>query len=230
MPSDLKSPQQMRLNFPHSPGYLSTDFSIGESNREAVKRIEAWQSWHNGSLALIGPEAAGKTHLARIWAELTGALICSSDLADASLAPEGPLVLEDADRGAHPELMFHLLNRAAQNGTPMLLTGRTPPVSWPAALPDLRSRLNALQFVVLAPPDDGVLTEILRTFFKSRNIRPSEDIYPYLVARMERSVAAARDLVDRLDEAADGMGRAVSKALAREVLGDDTENLDLFEG
>ena len=90
--------------------------------------------------------------------------------------------------------------------------------------------MNALQVVELAPPDDGVLTDILRSFFRNRNLRPSEDIYPYLMSRMERSVAAARDLVDRLDEISDAVGRPVSKALARVVLGDDTENLDLFEG
>jgi chromosomal replication initiation ATPase DnaA len=227
---DLKTPQQMRLNFRRQPAYLPDEFSVGASNRDAVARLRAWETWHNGSLALIGPEAAGKTHLARIWAECVGAYICPEGLRTVPAGIEGPIVVEDADRADIPERLFHLLNRAAQTGQPLLLTGRTLPGTWPALIPDLRSRLNAMQVVELAPPDDEVLTDILRSFFKSRNIRPSEDIYPYLMARMERSIAAARDLVDRIDEAADAMGRPVSRALARDVLGDDTENLDLFEG
>lgn len=203
---------------------------MGPSNREAVNRLASWTTWHNGALALIGPEAAGKTHLAQLWAEKTGAQLFPKDHGDPLAAPETPIVIEDADQGANPELLFHLLNRAALNGPPLLLTSRLQPNLWPADLPDLRSRLNALQVVELAPPDDEVLTEVLRQFFKDRNIRPSEDIYPYLVARMERSVAAARDLADRIDEAADALGRPVTKALAREVLGDDIENLDLFAG
>ncbi|OYU70253.1 MAG: chromosomal replication initiator DnaA [Alphaproteobacteria bacterium PA2] len=220
----------MRLNFRRPPAYLPDEFSVGPSNRDAVARLRAWETWHNGSLALIGPEAAGKTHLARVWAERVGAYICPEGLRTLTAHIDGPIVVEDADRADIPELLFHLLNRAAQTGQPLLLTGRTLPGTWPAQIPDLRSRLNAMQVVELSPPDDEVLTDILRSFFKSRNIRPSEDIYPYLMARMERSIAAARDLVDRLDEAADAMGRPVSRALAREVLGDDTENLDLFEG
>ena len=230
MSVDLKPPKQMRLNFQRAPAYLPAEFSIGASNRQAVERLEAWETWHNSSLALIGPESSGKTHLARLWAERVGAEICSAgqDLCPTNL--DGPLVLEDADQIEHPEFLFHRLNQSAQNGSALLLTSRTLPGAWPADLPDLRSRLNALQVVELAPPDDEVLADILRAFFKSRNIRPAEDIYPYLMARMERSVAAARDLVDRIDETADTLGRPVSKAIAREVLGDDTENLDLFEG
>lgn len=230
MPVDLKSPRQMRLNFRRPPSYLPDDFTIGVSNRDAVARLQAWQTWHNGSLALIGPEAAGKTHLARVWAACVGAYICPEGLRSLPVPVEGPIVVEDVDRTDMPERLFHLLNHATQTGQPLLLTGRTLPGAWPAAIPDLRSRLNAIQVVELAPPDDDLLTDILRSFFKSRNIRPSEDIYPYLMARMERSIAAARDLVDRLDEAADAMGRPVSRALARDILGDDTENLDLFEG
>ncbi len=230
MTADLKSPQQLRLNFRRAPSYLSAEFSVGASNRDAVSRIQAWRHWHNGSLALIGPESSGKTHLARMWSESVGAKICRSDALDPLAAPDGPLVLEDVDQGAHAELLFYCLNRAAQSNTPLLLTGRTLPSTWPTDLPDLRSRLNALQVAELLPPDDDVLTDSLRSFFKSRNIRPAEDIYPYLVARMHRSISAAQDLVDRLDEAADALGRPISKALAREVLGADIENLDLFDG
>ncbi len=230
MPADLKSPQQMRLNFRRVPTYLSTEFSVGASNRDAVSRVNAWRNWHNNSLVLVGPESSGKTHLARIWAETVGAKVFPSDTLDPLAAPDGPLVLEDVDQGAHPELLFYCLNRAAQSNTPVLLTGRTLPSTWSADLPDLRSRLNALQVAELLPPDDDVLRDILRSFFKARNIRPAEDIYPYLMARMQRSIFAAQDLVDRLDEVADALGRPISKALAREVLGADTENLDLFDG
>ncbi|OXE37242.1 MAG: chromosomal replication initiator DnaA [Phenylobacterium zucineum] len=217
------------MNFRRVPSYDVAEFAIGASNQAAVSRLEAWQSWHNGSLALIGPEAAGKTHLARLWAERVGAFVCPIGITDPLDLPDRPVVLEDVDRGVHPELLFHGLNRAIQSGVAMLLTGRSLPSTWSVEIPDLRSRLNALQVVELAPPDDTLLTNILRSFFKQRNIRPAEDLYPYLIARMERSIASAQSLVDRLDEAADAMGRPVSKALARDILGDDAENLDLFQ-
>ena len=73
----------------------------------------------------------------------------------------------------------------------------------------------------LAEPDDAVLAGLLAKFFRERNIRPAEDVTPYLLRRMERSAPAARDLVERLDAAADAAGRPVTRALAREVLGPD---------
>ena len=97
-------------------------------------------------------------------------------------------------------------------------------------MPDLRSRLNALAVAEIEPPDDQVLRGVLQRFFTARNIRPPSELYPYVVQRMQRSVPAAWEMVERLDEIADQEGRSVSKALARRILEDDAENLDLFDG
>ena len=59
---------------------------------------------------------------------------------------------------------------------------------------------------------------------------PAHPIYPYLLRRMERSIPYAREIVKRLDEAADDEQRPISRILARQILEDDTENLDLFDG
>ena len=78
-------------------------------------------------------------------------------------------------------------------------------------------------------PDDEVLEGVLRKFFRERSIRPPKEVLPYLLRRMERSIPYAREIVKRLDEAADDEQRPISRALARQILEDDTENLDLFE-
>ena len=95
--------------------------------------------------------------------------------------------------------------------------------AWPAVLPDLRSRLNALPVALLAEPDDAILTALLQKFFRERNIRPPEDLLPYLVRRIERSAPAALSIVQRLDERADALQRPISKALAREILGSEAD-------
>jgi chromosomal replication initiation ATPase DnaA len=109
------------------------------------------------------------------------------------------------------------------------LTAPVAPQTWPASLPDLRSRLNALPVAELAPPDDVVLEGLLRNFFRERNIKPTEDLIPYLLRRMERSAVRAREIVERLDEAADAEQRAVSRALAREIFESEGETLDAEE-
>jgi chromosomal replication initiation ATPase DnaA len=136
-----------------------------------------------------------------------------------------PVLAENADEFPD-DLLFHLINMAGETGGGLLLTARLPPALWSAALPDLRSRLNALQVAQLGPPDDEILLGALSKFFRERNIRPGEDLLAYLVRRIERSVPAARSVVARIDEAADQNQRPVTRALAREVL---DQSDDLFQ-
>jgi chromosomal replication initiation ATPase DnaA len=145
------------------------------------------------------------------------------------LAPvrDRPVLMESAE-AAHPETLFHLINLAGAGGG-VLLTSRAHPRAWPADLPDLRSRLNALPVAEIGAPDDAVLEGVLRKFFRERNIRPADDVYPYLMRRIERSVAMAREIVTRLDEAADAEQRDITRALARQILESDAQTPDLFE-
>jgi chromosomal replication initiation ATPase DnaA len=149
---------------------------------------------------------------------------------DLARPDRGPVLIEDVDRGFDAEALFHLINMAAREGGGLLLTARTAPITWPTALPDLRSRLNALPTAIIDEPDDRVLEAVLRRFFAERSIRPADDLIAYLLARMERSVEAARDIVQRLDEAGDDGQRPITRVLARQIFEDGAENLDLFEG
>jgi chromosomal replication initiation ATPase DnaA len=207
--------------------FARAEFVLSETNREAIAALDAWPAWHGGCLALIGPEGAGKTHLARDWAERTGALMLDPHQADLAEANSRPALMEDADE-ANAETLFHLINMAGAGGG-LLLTARNHPRAWPAQLPDLRSRLNALQVAEIGEPDDVVLEGVLRKFFRERNIRPAEDVYPYLMRRIERSVRVAREVVVRLDEAADAEHREITRILARQILESDDETLNLFE-
>jgi len=141
-----------------------------------------------------------------------------------------PVLLEDADRAQDDELLFHLINMAGEDGGALLITARTPPSAWPANLPDLRSRLNAMTVAELPAPDDVILEAVLRKLFRERYIEPTDDLIAYLMRRIERSGPAALAIVERLDEAAaEGEQRAVSRALARQFLEIDGETPDLFE-
>jgi chromosomal replication initiation ATPase DnaA len=221
--------QQLRLGLRRPAALSRAEFIAGPSNVEALAAIDAWPRWHVGCLVLVGPEAVGKSHLASAWAAQVSAVVLDREAPDLAQAAGRPAVLEDADRGTPGESLFHLINLAAQVGAGLLLTARTPPATWPASLPDLRSRLNALPVAFIAEPDDSVLEGALRKFFSERSIRPSQDVYHYLLRRMERSIPGAREIVRRLDEAGDGEIRPVSRVLAREILEGDSQNLDLFD-
>ncbi|MBV9994231.1 MAG: chromosomal replication initiator DnaA [Caulobacteraceae bacterium] len=222
-----RSVQQLRLKLRRPASFARDDFIFSETNADAIRALDAWPAWHGGCLALIGPEGGGKTHLAMGWAERTGALVLEPGGADLTAVRGRPVLVEDAS-AADGDLLFHLINMAGAGGG-LLLTDRGHPRTWPATLPDLRSRLNALPTAEIGEPDDAVLEGVLRKFFRDRHIRPAEDVYPYLMRRIERSVRMARDIVKRLDDAADAEQREITRALARQILESEEETLNLFE-
>ena len=218
--------QQLRLSLERPARPTRDEFVVGASNEQAVAALDAWPNWPGGCLVLVGPEGVGKTHLAGAWAETVSAAVLSRQAPDLDAAAAGPAVLEDVDQGAPDEALFHLINLAARGAGGLLMTARARPAAWAAGLPDLRSRLNALFVAEIGPPDDIVLEGVLRRFFRERSIRPPPEVYPYLLNRIPRSIPRAREVVRRMDEAADG---AISRLLARAVLEEELQNLDLFE-
>jgi chromosomal replication initiation ATPase DnaA len=218
----------MRLDLARARSQAFDNFIPSPSNAQARAVLETWPRWPGGRLALVGPEGSGKTHLARAWARQVDAVVLSGQEQDLSELSGRPLLLEDADRRPADETLFHLIN-LADAGATLLITGRAPPRCWPTKLPDLRSRLNAMLVAQIEPPDEVVLAGALRQFFLERNIRPADDVFPYLLRRIERSIGAARDIVSRIDELAAGEKRDITRNLARRILEDEDRTLDLFE-
>ncbi len=142
----------------------------------------------------------------------------------AALAGPGPLAIEDIDAGAFDEhAAFHLLNLAREHRFDVLITGRTPPGSWDIALPDLRSRLRSAALVSIAEADDALLRAVLVKLFADRQLAVSPEVIDYVMPRIERSMAAAALIVDRLDKAALAERRGITRPLAAKVLGGRSE-------
>lgn len=220
---------QLRLDLNQLPSFRAEDLVESRSNAQAVAQIKAWPNWHGGCLALIGPEGCGKSHLAKIWQDQTGAHLLRTDRDTDPASLSGQPVLIDGLEGQFTdETLFHLINMAGLPGGGLLITARTAPALWSVQLPDLGSRLKALPTAEIEEPDDLVLEGVLRRFFQQHNIRPADDLLPYLLRRIERSVPAARDLVIQLDAMADADGKPVSKALARQFFEIFDQTPDLF--
>ena len=209
--------RQLAFDLPAAEAMTREDFFVAPSNALALQAVEHWQDWPGRKLLILGPEGSGKTHLAQVWATLTGATILAAQgLADLDLArlPSGPLVVEDADRiGPAETQLFHLHNLAT-SGAALLLTARTPPRDWGLRLPDLISRMQATQIARLEAPDDALLSAVLVKLFADRQVAVPGNLISYLVSRMPRSIGAARALVAALDARALAEGRPITRALA----------------
>ena len=222
---------QLALDLPARPALGRADFIVAPANGLALALVDSWPGWPSGRLAVAGPAGSGKTHLAHVWAARSGARLLPAaalpELDPADWPSDGGLVVEDADRlealgptaaRAAEEALFHLCNRLSAGGGSLMVSGRSAPAFWPLRLPDLASRLAAAPVAALEPPDDGLLAAVLVKLFADRGIGVGPEVIRYLVARMDRSFAAAERLVADLDRAGLARGRPVSVRLAAEVL------------
>ena len=215
-------PRQLVLALDHAVSFAREDFLGGPSNAAALALVERWPDWPDRIVALVGPEGSGKSHLAAIWAETTGARVLAAKLLSETDLPAalatGALVVEDLEpTGLDERALFHLINLAREERAYMLVTSRAPPAGFAVAIRDLASRLRALPSVALTPPDDVLLRSLIVKLAADRQLSVDEALVNYLANRIERSFTGARAAVARLDEEAMRQHRPVTRALAAEL-------------
>jgi chromosomal replication initiation ATPase DnaA len=72
--------------------------------------------------------------------------------------------------------------------------------------------------VALSAPDDDLLVAVMAKQFTDRGLEVNEDVLRYVASRVERSFAAAADMVARIDRAALAQQRRVTLALVRDLM------------
>jgi len=186
---------QLPLPLAYRAATGANDFVHAAANADAV-------AWLAGAPAtrtlLVGPPASGKSHLGRLFA-----------------AQHDATLIDDVE-AVDQEVLFHAWN-AATTAAPILFTARVLPRQW-VTLPDLGSRLAATPTLIIGPPDDALLANLLVKHFADRGVRVAADVVAFVIARIERSFAAVAATAVALDAAALAAGREVTVPLARTVL------------
>lgn len=221
------APRQIPLDLGHRTALGREDYMVAPCNQDAVGWIDRWPDWNAPALILHGPAHSGKTHLAAVWKNATGAawidaaLLAEKNADDLSRAGKHLVVdhLEPwiGDRDAETTL-FHLYNLSRERGSTLLITMRTAPGQIDFTIPDLSSRLRAAPAIAIQPPDDMLLAALLVKLFSDRQLQIGADAVSYVVPRMERSFDAARDVVERADRLALAEKKPVSVSLLRRIL------------
>jgi chromosomal replication initiation ATPase DnaA len=220
--------RQLPLELPHDPSFAREDFLISRANAEALRAIDAWPQWAGRMLLLSGPAGSGKSHLGAIWARAAGAAtVEATALAEANpseLARAKAILIEDVDRvGVGEANLFHLLNLGRENGASLLLTARGAPDSWGLKKRDLHSRLRLAPVVAIGEPDEDLARAVLFKLFSDRQIVVDPAVIAYIALRIDRSLGAARAIVEALDREALARGKAVTRAMAAAMLKDAEE-------
>lgn len=219
---------QLSFDLPARPVLGRDDFYVSPANALAVATVEM-PHWPGSKLVLSGPSGAGKTHLAHVFSDTTGARILPAGALIAGLEPgeipvlaDAPLVVDGvpaiAGHAAAEATLFHLHNLTLANGHRLLMTGRAAPRDWGMHLPDLQSRVMGSHHVALEKPDDALLAAVLAKLFIDRQLAPRPDVIPYLLANMDRSFADAAYIVAALDQTNMDEKRPITRPMAARVL------------
>jgi len=202
--------QQIPMDFPVQESYAPQDFMALPCNEAALAWVNRFPDWPYPAVILYGEQGCGKTHLLHVWQSLAGSSHNAIDNVDN--------VFGDDEKERE---LFHRFNRAKEEKSYLLLSMTNNIGHYDIHLPDLASRLRAAPQIEISPPGDADLQAILVKLFHDRQLRVEPGVIAYILPRIERSFAAARDLVRQIDALALSEKRSVTVPLVRAVLCDN---------
>lgn len=211
---------QLVLDLPLPRSWDEADFFVTPANEQALRLILSWPAWQSPAVIVFGPRQSGKTYLAKIWQNRSNASFLEAPKLAAHVwtEPYEPLIVEDIGAAPFDETaLFHHLNLAREHGSSILLTSEAAPGQWSLSLPDLRSRIRSYPAVEIHQPGEEHLAALLVKHFSDRQIEVTPEVVTYLVARMERSMAAAESLAGAIDRLALSQHRKITRAFAAKV-------------
>jgi len=196
------------------------NFIVSECNALALASIDQWPDWRGNcrALNLVGPSGAGKSHLASIWQSMIRKSHLLDGLqADKALPDLAFYVLDGvaANKVWDEEALFYCFNRCVDDKGGILLLSKIPVGQMDWRLPDLRSRMRAVNVVRIGSPDDGLLYALLNKYFLDRQMAAPPEMLSYIVNRMERSFAYVQAIAAVLERDSIAKKKPLSITLAR---------------
>lgn len=221
----MAGPRQLPLDLAGEPGMGRDDFIESSSNAAALALVDGWPRWPAPLVILAGPVGSGKSHLARIWQEASGAHRVDPESitsTDQHRAEAHPVLIDGITEGAIDENgLFHLINTLRQSGQALLITARSFPAAWGVQLADLASRLTAATVVEIGEPDDLLLAAAITKLFADRQLQVDAPVVQYIASRIERSLGAAIAAVDAIDRRAMETKARITRPLAAQVIAEN---------
>ncbi|MCG6871260.1 MAG: DnaA regulatory inactivator Hda [Gammaproteobacteria bacterium] len=208
------------------------NFLASDGNREALDAVRGLAAGQYARLCLVGAAGSGKSHLLQAACrELASGRPSYLPLDD--LTEFGAEVFEGLEANAlicldevqslagdprRETALFVALDAWRATGCSLLVAMPRRPQAAGFAMPELVSRLDQLQRVVIEPLDDSGKATALRQRARARGFELGEEELAYLLTRHGRATAELFALLERIDVHSLTHQRRVTVPLLRELL------------
>ena len=206
--------KQKIISYQFKDNINELNFFVNDTNCNAFNRLINQESTLS---FLYGPKKSGKSFLADIWKNKYNANKLSNNFEE--LIKKNENILVDDFHTFDQEIIFHLVNYCILNNLKILITSSYKINDINFKFYDLPSRLKTFSNLEIYNPDDEMLLTILTKLLVDKQfIVNSNDIFDYILRRVDRSYKGIYDIVDKLDVLSLEKKRQLTIPLIKEIL------------
>ena len=166
---------------------------------------------------LYGPKKSGKSYLAKIWLNKNNAIQFGNNYE--LLLKKKNNILIDNIIFYDQERIFHIVNNCILNNSKVLITSHNKINEIDFKFKDLTSRLKTFSNLEINQPNDEMLLAILTKLLVDKQfIIKSNEIFAYILRRVDRSYQGINDIVKKLDILSLEKKRQLTIPLIKEIL------------
>ncbi|MCP5014020.1 MAG: DnaA regulatory inactivator Hda [Ketobacter sp.] len=225
---------QLALKLSRKPNTDFASFYTGQNTQLVGRLHQVANGSFPGWLYLWGAEQSGKSHLMQAASQLAEdegfrAFYLSGEQARAG----SPLLLENLSSFqllaiddihlllADPEweeALFHLYNKIKDLGSTLLVSADASPRQLGVHLPDLASRLMAMEVYQVVAMDDQDKAGVLQLMARQRGFTLSDEVVAFILSRSDRQLSALQAVIERLDHQSLQEKRVITIPFVKKVM------------
>jgi len=166
---------------------------------------------------LYGPKKSGKSYLAQIWLNKNDAIQLKNNF-ELILDLKKNVLIDNLSL-FEEEKVFYIVNNCLLNKIKILITSNHKINELDFKLNDLSSRLKTFSNLEINQPDDEMLFAVLtKLLIDKQFIIKSEEIFNYILRRVDRSYEGVYKIVNKLDILSLEKKRQLTIPLIKEII------------
>ena len=190
------------------------NFFVNQTNFYAFNALMINNSKHS---FLYGLKKSGKSYLGQIWLKKNKAIQLNGNY-EYFLNNDVNILIDDLLL-YNEEKVFHIVNNCILNNLKILITSSNKINEIRFKFNDLSSRLKTFSNLEIFQPDDEMLLTILtKLLIDKQFIINTNDIFEYILRRVDRSYQGIHDIVNKLDVLSLEKKRQLTIPLIKEIL------------